>query len=288
VLGDAAHADLGVLGVDPAEHDQRFGVIVDGRPPVLMLVEHGQEIDPEHVGHDGLRASRGIAAERGDIAADAVEEPVCLALGMVEAPRRGPAVGAAEDRLVAVFAANAVDLMRRDVECLVPGKLDKVVAAAPAALGLVQPTSADRGTQDAGLVMDGGGEDVGDTRGIGIPGERARDNHAAIGDIHLEGAPMAGSDFGGCRRIAGHACCPPVAVRFGVLMPRRPRPCGTIPASTDPVASAFETGSRDGTPPGAAFPNDREHSSKNRRIHPPNGNDQARTRTSRAVPPLIG
>jgi hypothetical protein len=105
VLGDAAHADLRVLGVDAAEHHQRFGVIVDGLPPVLMLVEQCQEIDAEHVGHDGLRASRGIAAERSDIAADAVEEAVHLALRVVEAPCRGPAVGAAEDRLVAVVAA---------------------------------------------------------------------------------------------------------------------------------------------------------------------------------------
>src|SRR3546814_10006193 len=55
----------------------------------------------------------------------AVEEAVDVALRVVEAAGAGPAIGAAEDRLVAVLAADAVDLGGGDVQRLVPGNGDE-------------------------------------------------------------------------------------------------------------------------------------------------------------------
>ena len=92
VLGDPAHADLRVLRVDPAEHDQGFRVLVDRRPAFLMFVEEFQELLAEDVRHDRLGAAGGIAAEGGDMAADAVQEPVHLALCVMEASGGTPAV----------------------------------------------------------------------------------------------------------------------------------------------------------------------------------------------------
>ena len=60
----------------------------------------------DDAGQDHLRRTEGVAVDRPGAAADAVEEAVQLALGVVEATGRRPAVRAAVDRLVAVLGAH--------------------------------------------------------------------------------------------------------------------------------------------------------------------------------------
>ena len=191
MLGHPAHADLAVLGVDASEHDEGFGLGLQRLPVFLMLIEMRDEIAAEDMRHDRLRAARGIAPERGDIAADAVEKAVHLALRMMEAPRRGPAVGAAEDRRVAMRVAHPVDLGRGDVERLVPRQLDEGLAAAPAALAPLEPALADRGPRHPAAVMHGGGNRLRNLGRIGIGLEGPRGDDAIALHVELERPPMA-------------------------------------------------------------------------------------------------
>ncbi len=204
MFGDATHADLGVLRVDTAEHDQRFGVVVDGLPAVLMLVEKFQKIHAENMRHDRLRAAGGIAAERGDVTADAVEEPVHLALRVMKAPGRTPPVGPAKDRFVPIGAPHPVDIFRRDIERLVPGQLDEILAPPAPGRAVFQPATADRRARNARAVMHRRRQDFRDQRRMWIFGKRAGRDNPVPRDIDFERAPMARGDFCHPCRIVCH------------------------------------------------------------------------------------
>ena len=214
MLGDPPHTDLCVLGIDPPEHDQRFGMVVDRVPTVLMFIQQLDEIDAEHMRHDRLRAARGIAAKGRDIAADAVEEPMHLTLGVMEASRRTPPVGAAENRLVPVGVADAPDLLRGNVQRLVPWQFDKILLPAPLAVAIREPPAADRRACHAAAVMHGSGQDIRNFRRVRIIRKGARRNNPVALCIHLERAPMA-------RRDARFA---PLTVWHILSSPRQPCP----------------------------------------------------------------
>jgi len=65
-----------------------------------------------------------------DVPADAVEKSVHLALRVVKAPCARPAVGAAENRRVAVLLAHAIELARHQAQRFGPVDLDEGIAAA--------------------------------------------------------------------------------------------------------------------------------------------------------------
>src|SRR5690242_9296947 len=94
-----------------------------------------------------------------------------MALGMVEPSGTRPAIGAAENGLVAGFAYYAAELAGHQIKRLVPGNLDKRLGAA--ALGedagtLLEPALADGGATHA-QAFDLVGQHVqADRRGIGI------------------------------------------------------------------------------------------------------------------------
>src|SRR5690606_16314349 len=75
-------------------------------------------------------------------------EAMDLALRMMEAPGARPAVGATEDRGVAVLLAHAVELARDQLERGVPGHLDEGLA--PAARATARDLPATMRLQPAG------------------------------------------------------------------------------------------------------------------------------------------
>ena len=108
---DARRGDLGRAGAHAAEGGDEPGILrhpVPGRRPILHLaVGHSEEMREHHLGR---RVRVGLARE--DEAAGEVEEPAQLRLRVVEAPGARPAVGAGEDRAVAMRLAHPRHLAR--------------------------------------------------------------------------------------------------------------------------------------------------------------------------------
>ena len=148
VPGHTARDHPRVLRVHPAERDHEVRVFEDVGPGGRPVPDVGE---PRDVGQQHLGSGQRIGVDRRRVATDAVQEPVQLALGVVEPTGAGPAVGTAEDRRVAVGVAYPPQLGRRPVERLVPRDLD--VAVAPATVigpgTVVEPAPADRGPSHA-------------------------------------------------------------------------------------------------------------------------------------------
>ena len=122
-----ARVDLGVLQRHSAEHQHQIGVLGDRGPGGVPTQQAAAVADDAR--HDHLGGGVGVGVDRAGVAADAVEETVELALGVVEAAGARPAVGAAEDRGVAVGRADPFDLGRDEVECGIPVDLDERLGA---------------------------------------------------------------------------------------------------------------------------------------------------------------
>ena len=93
-----------------------------------------------------------------DIAADRIEEPVDLALGMMEAPGAGPAVRAAEDRLVAVLGDRSLQRRGHQVEGPIPRHLDERIDTAqfaPGTRSVGEHTASDSGPREPGAAAVG-------------------------------------------------------------------------------------------------------------------------------------
>ena len=101
----AASGDLGVFGRHAAEGDKELGVLRHDieRGGLVPALFHGHD----DMRHDDAAGAEAVAVIMPDIAADAVEEAVHLALRVVEAAGAGPAIGAAENGAVAVRGFDA-------------------------------------------------------------------------------------------------------------------------------------------------------------------------------------
>ena len=164
VLAGAARADLGVLGGHAAEHHDEPGVLGDHRPDRLFLCE-GKVAPSENVRDDDLTGGGTVGVDRADVSADLVEEPVNLALGVVEAARRRPAIRSSEDGLVSVGFFYPLKFLGNEIKGTVPAHRDERLdaTASPPTLGSVfQPSAADHGLCDPGLVVDRGGDGLAD------------------------------------------------------------------------------------------------------------------------------
>lgn len=96
-----------------------------------------------------------------------------LAQSMVKAPCRGPAIGAAEDRRVAMRFADTVELASGDVECFVPRQLHDAVLPAACPVTAIEPAPPDRWPFNARVVMHRGRKnirDAGEGDGSGAKG----------------------------------------------------------------------------------------------------------------------
>src|SRR5262245_39024089 len=182
----APRCHLAVLGGKPAEGENEPRVL-DDRRPVGDVADHRLE-RADHAREDVLRRAEAVIADLVDAAAAEEQEAPQQAAGMMHAPRRRPAVGAAEDRAVAEVSAHARKLVRHGGERLVPGHLVKGVGAG-ARLALA-PAVADRWPCDAQRGMHHLRDRVEHVGRRGVARERLAADHAAVLDQRGIGAPM--------------------------------------------------------------------------------------------------
>ena len=149
----AAASDHAVLQRHAAEGEHDLAVIGDLLPGDVAL--HQVLVVADDMRHEDGGRARGIAVDRLHIAAGrGVQEAVDLALGVVEAPGTGPAIGAAEDCAGPEIVAHAAQFAGELVEHRRPRHRHIFVAAA-AVVGtrpVFQPAAADHGLGDAGAV----------------------------------------------------------------------------------------------------------------------------------------
>ena len=119
VAGDAAVVDLAVLERHPSEADHELGVPDDRGPARVLTLEPGE--GTHDVRHDVLGRGEAVGVDGAGEAAGEVQQAIQVALGVVELPGAAPAVGAGEDRGVAVGAPHPFDLRRDQAFGLVPG-----------------------------------------------------------------------------------------------------------------------------------------------------------------------
>ena len=210
VAGHAARAHVRVLDVHAAEGDDEVGVGEDrlpGRRPSQHLVAPADDVGQQHLG-----PAERVAPDGEGVAADAVEEPVQLALRVVEAAGAGPAVGAAEDRLVAVLGPHARQLTGHEVEGLCPADLHEVVVS-PALVGprpLFEPAPTYGGTGDPRRTLDRVQEVVEEGRRVGVVTMARHVGDAVVIDGHRERAPVGEVGQGARRHV------PPILPRPAV------------------------------------------------------------------------
>jgi hypothetical protein len=147
----------------------------------------------DHVRQQGLRGREAVAVNMSGRAADEVDEPLHLRLGMVEAPRRTPAVGAGEDGRVAVGQAHSCELLRDAVERFRPRQGNERVGPAPMGVpprSLLQPALAEHGPGHAQVAVHHCRHGQQDGRRIGVDGQRFGGDEPAALHHGVECAPM--------------------------------------------------------------------------------------------------
>ena len=107
VGGGAAVVDGGVLQRQTAETHQQIGVFDDHLPLGGTLEQ--VVVGAHHPGHDHPGGAEAVGVARKGIATKTVQEPVYLALGVVETSGTGPAIGTPVDRLVSVGVDDAAE-----------------------------------------------------------------------------------------------------------------------------------------------------------------------------------
>lgn len=115
-----------------------------------------------------------------------------LALGMVEAPGAGPAVGAAVYRFVAAARLHRSQLTGQQIEGDLPAHLDKGLFATTFSRrgAIFEIAGPHRRTTNARIAGDRVGEGLANARGIFIPGDRHDGVNGAIAGLHLPGSPV--------------------------------------------------------------------------------------------------
>ena len=142
VPADAARGHGGVLRGQPAERHEQVGVLRYDRP--RRGARHDQAHVPDHVRQQHRRGPEAVVVHRPDVTAQAVQEPVQLALGMVEPARAGPAVRPAEHAVRAIAGVHPAQLPRQQVKRHRPGHGHEHVApAGRRARAVLQPPLAD-------------------------------------------------------------------------------------------------------------------------------------------------
>ena len=111
VLADPATRDLSVARRDAAEHHDQSALPGDHAPTGRLL--HVVSEIAHDVRHQDQCGVVAVVAFRAHEAAGRIQEALELALRMVKATGAGPAIGAGEDRLVAVVPRESGSAPRR-------------------------------------------------------------------------------------------------------------------------------------------------------------------------------
>ncbi len=196
VAGVSTRHHPGVGAAHAAEADEEVGVLGEVGPGGRLVPQVERAARADEVGEQHRAGAAAVVADRAGAAADRVEEPVQLALRVVQPARAAPAVGAAEDRAVAELRPDPPQLAGEQVERGVPVDLDvllrRVAAPGVRAGAVLEPAAAHARPRHPRTVAVGV-RDVADRgRGVGVVGVRAgRHDVAAVGG-HLDevGAPV--------------------------------------------------------------------------------------------------
>ena len=193
MLADAPGLDLAVLHRNAAEGHEQLSILSDGSPGCRPV--HELAIIAQHMGHDRLRRAEGIGAEGGREPAPHVQEPLQLALRVVEPPGGAPAIGPGVDRAVAMVAAHAGQLIRDEGFKLLPRDLD--IALFSAQLGararpVAQPAFPHHRRGDACGRMERRDDAGADGRRVRVFLERMQGLDAAILHLDAVGSPVGG------------------------------------------------------------------------------------------------
>ncbi|MET4795840.1 hypothetical protein ABIF64_008018 [Bradyrhizobium japonicum] len=217
----------------PPERQHDVGVLGNLLPGDVALGDvlvARKDLRQQHRGR-----ARGIGVHRAHIAAHRdVEEAMHLALGMMEAARARPAVGATEHGAGAARVADAAELVAEQIERLLPTDGDELIAAAAIvrARSALEPAAADRRLGDARLMTQRAGEIADDAVRIGVAriGPDLESSFALTRGKH---APMRGVGLEAVREVeAGVGKANRIVHRL-ILIPR-----GTGPAATASIPVA--------------------------------------------------
>jgi hypothetical protein len=190
VAAGSAGVDGAVLERHAAERHDEVRVLDNVGPG--DAVARDLVLRPDDVRQDHLGGARAVAVDRADVATEQVQEPVDLALRVMEPPRARPAVRAAVD----VLGAERVDarqLDRGEAPRSLPIDLDVLVRASRriGARAALQPAAADGRRRNTTRVCEGAREVAQDGRRIRIGRTRLDRDARCIGDGR-EAAPMRG------------------------------------------------------------------------------------------------
>ena len=157
----------GVLRGQPAERHEQAGVFRYDRP------RRGGRLDKAHVSDHVRQQHRGgpvaVGVHRADVAAQAVQEPVQLALGMMKPARARPAVRPAEHAVRAIAAVHPAKFGGQQVERRLPGHgHEHVAASGRRSRAMLQPALADMRLADPRRVTMRRGEVLQDPAGVRV------------------------------------------------------------------------------------------------------------------------
>ena len=185
-----AGVHLHIAGGCTAEIDDPFAVLGDllgcGNFHARLERVHAQDMRNQYFGR-GV----GIGIPGVGIAAEATQEPMNLALSVVEAPGTGPAING----IIALGVAASCQRLRGDIECFIPVHGNERLLAPSRGVTFtpvfVVPL-ANHGAGDSTALILGGGKRSADWRRFTVLGYR-RDGNAAVRLLPSEKvAPMGG------------------------------------------------------------------------------------------------
>ena len=233
VAADAARGHRGVLRGQPAERHDQVGVLRYDRP--RRGARHDQAHVPDHVRQQHRGRPVAVGVHRADIAAQAVQEPVQLALGMVEPARAGPAVRPAEHAVRAVAAVGPAQFGGQQVKRRLPGHgYEHVAPPAGRARAVLQPSPADMRPVDPRRVVMRRGQVLQDPAGSRVVSPRTHRRQPPAVALDLRRTPVHEVDMPAL--LPGHTyhSSPSSAPRPGTSRHRgatvRRRAAGTLPA----------------------------------------------------------
>ena len=154
-----------------------------------------------HVRHQHPAGAQAVAVHVAHITAQCVQEPMHLALRMMETPGAGPAVRTAEDRRIAVGRDDAAQFAGDHIDRMVPVDLDERLAAAaharitPPGRVRIEPAGAHRRALHPDRRLVGLPHRRADRGRIGIAGVRPQADGAIPVAQHFVGAPVRGGQF---------------------------------------------------------------------------------------------
>ena len=190
--------DAGVLDRHSPERDEKIGVLGDDVP--RRGAREQLPVCSDHTRHDDTGGTERVAVDRLGVSTQLIQKSVNLALRVMESAGAGPAVRAAEDRVVSVRVDHATQFTREEFGQFVPGDRDEFVGSTSVAgtRPVLEPTPTHRRARNTSPTAHRTGE---------VPEHRRR---IRITLVRMHGGHLAGDRFGGEHSPMGHVLTTPV------------------------------------------------------------------------------